>query len=174
MLSSLILKFAVFTLVFAHVSAHSLMGPPPMTASECDEGAPLPFQSYHLHVLFWGSSESSTSAALALRSQFISDFSNSTSPLPSCDILPSDPAPSQLTLCSFGVSYVPSGPFLTAQWSFFIPTDMYFGAMTWAMQRRGELDVFIHGNSGCSTLDHVRWPLVGGVTWPIDSSVLSS
>ena len=63
-------------------------------------------------------------------------------------------------MCAYDVAYAPEGPFLTGQWSFFVPTRYVERAMSWAMHHRGDLDVMVHPNTGCEVEDHVTWPLV--------------
>ena len=40
----------------------------------------------------------------------------------------------------------------------------------WMMQRKGELSVLVHTNSGCVIEDHSWWALWGGIQWPLDFS----
>ena len=139
----------------------------------CDpETTTNPFYSYHIHVLFWQTNANSTGAALALRDSFAKEFNVRQD----CPIEAKDPAPEQRTICSFGVDMEPAGPFLTAQWSFFIPKGYYRFSETveFIMQNRGTLDSFIHPNSGCTTKDHSDWSLWGGTKWELDSSIFSS
>ncbi len=42
------------------------------------------------------------------------------------------------------------------------------------MQHRGDLDIFIHPNSGAEVSDHKLWSLWGGSTWPINFSAFSN
>jgi len=169
--------FPLLALFLAHRgSGHSLLGPSERSAHDCSLDKDWQFQSYHIHMMFWGNSPLSTNTSLAVRDEFIASFGervNGTAQIEDCPFAVAAPTPTQLRICSFGVQYGPAGPFTTAQWSFFIPNDRFRQTVTWTMQHRRNLDSFIHGNSGCSTRDHVDWPLIGGTKWEIDSSVLS-
>ena len=61
-----------------------------------------------------------------------------------------------------------------AQWSVFVPRKYYTECVEFVMQHRGDLDIFVHPNTGCSTNDHMSTPLWGGNKWEIDTSILSS
>ena len=128
------------------------------------------FESYHIHVLFWPSNSNSTAAAIELRKSFANEFQVTQD----CPISPADPAPRQRTICAFPVDMEPKGPFLTGQWSFFIPLDYFAETTAYIMQHRGTLDSFIHPNSGCTTDDHTTWSLWGGSQWELDTSIFSA
>ena len=141
------------------------------------------FQSYHIHILFWASDALSINTSLAIREQFIQRFGEQHDSarggimaIENCTVSPADPAPEQHSICSFGIDMEPVGPFLTAQYSFFIPNDRFRQTVTWAMQHGNTdtTDVFVHGNSGCSTRDHEDWPLIGGNKWSLNLANLHS
>lgn len=88
--------------------------------------------------------------------------------------LASSPQEEQTELCMFDTRYEAFGPFLTGQWSVFVPTDKYQKSMSWILSRRGELDIFIHPNTGCSTLDHTTSAQWAGNKWELDTSIFSS
>lgn len=67
----------------------------------------------------------------------------------------------------------PVGPFLTAQWSIFVPNENFFEVSSWAAQHRGQYDILIHPNSGCELEDHTWWALWGGNPWEINMDAFS-
>lgn len=138
----------------------------------CDSGAIPPFQSYHIHVLFWQSNRNSTSAALELQEKFFFKF-GLTRPVDLCPFEPGGTEP-DASLCYFETDFHPAGPFLTAQTAWFIPVEMYEEAVSWTLKNKGSLDVFVHPNSGCGLQDHTDYALWGGNKWEVDSSVFTS
>ena len=176
------MRNATLSLVMlAVVSAHESLGPPHLSAHDCSLDVNYQFQSYHIHNLFWSSDPLSTNTSLAIREDFIERFGQRDSRsnrifIEDCPMSNSDPAPEQHQICSFGVETEPVGPFLTAQWAFFIPNDRFRQTVTWAMQHghSDTTDTFIHGNSGYSTRDHEDWSLFGGNKWPLNLMALHS
>ena len=81
------------------------------------------FVSYHTHVLFWNSNEEHKKGALELRDKFINEFGLGNNEH-NCTINNHDAFPGH-PMCVFPVEYEPSGPFLTSQYSFFIPADQF-------------------------------------------------
>ena len=178
-MSLLLLCLLLVVSLCVYVSGHSALGPTALDSIDCDNFPP--FQSYHIHVLYWPNNTNSTSAAMVLRDQFIESF-NVKEVCSEEGVSPADPAPQQDEICSFSIDDHPAGPFLTAQYSFFFPAKeskskgqgSFDDAVQFFLQRRGNLDVFIHPNSGCTTMDHAHWSVWGGNKWELDVSVLHS
>lgn len=144
-----------------------------------------PFQSYHIHILFWQNNKNSTAAAKLLLAKFMDAFHLNDSNM--CKYNPGDL--NETDLCVFEVTlflifyikykvpltlqtdYAAAGPFLTAQTAVFIPVDMYEQTVSWMVKYRGKLDMFVHPNSGCGLEDHVVHGLWGGNKWEIDASI---
>ena len=110
----MMLLFLVLLYLFSSCTAHVTNMDRPLRP--CDPTNPS-FFSYHIHILFWQTNANSTAAALALRDSFAKEFNVQQH----CPIEAGDPAPEQHTICYFNPDMEPAGPFLTAQWSFFIP-----------------------------------------------------
>ncbi|KAJ1409951.1 DOPA-like domain-containing protein [Ochromonadaceae sp. CCMP2298] len=123
------------------------------------------FQSYHVHVLFWQNNRNSTAAALKLQGQFMEAFGLGLAD--KCQFSPSATMP-DADMCYFQTDFEPAGPFVTAQYSFFVPTAQYEIAVGWMLRRRGTLDVLVHPNSGCGLQDHLQYSSWGGRVWEID------
>ena len=51
----------------------------------------------------------------------------------------------------------PEGPFLTSQWSVFVPLESFSQTVSWIMQHRGIYDILVHPNSGCELEDDSWW-----------------
>ena len=130
------------------------------------------FLSFHIHVMFWQGHEDSTAGALQLRNEFIDHFELGGDGENNCTISAGDPAPNA-SMCVFEVDWEPAGPFVAAQYSFFIPRANYSESVEWMLHHRGIYDVLVHPNSGCETNDHTSWALWGGTAWPIDTSIFS-
>ena len=108
---------------------------------------------------------------MELRDQFINAFDLGNN-AHNCTIDAGDPAPNS-PMCVFEVDWEPAGPFVTAQYSFFIPKDDLQRTQQWMMQNHGNYDVLIHPNSGCETFDHTIWAMWAGKAWEIDDSIFS-
>lgn len=107
-----------------------------------------PFQSYHIHVMFWPSNLNSTAAVQQLEAYFMKQFQltyeANTCPFPNSVI-----SPDYTEICIFKTQYEPAGPFLTGQAPYFIPISYYEKAVSFMVQNRGALDIFVHPNTGC-------------------------
>lgn len=136
----------------------------------CTDSVPM-FQSYHIHVLFWGNNANSTAAAESLRKQFMEEYSL-TDEANGCKYNPGDLQ--ETDLCMFETDYGAAGPFLTAQWAAFVPISLYESAVSWTLRHKGRLDVLVHPNSGCGIQDHVMHALWGGNKWELDASIFVS
>ena len=134
------------------------------------ETTDVPLSSYHIHVLF-PSDAAKVREALALQLGFMEAFSLIGEP--NCTMSAGDPAPLVKEMCAFEIDWAPAGPFLTAQYSFFVPSLQLTKAMAWTVRHRGTLDVLVHPNSGCEVEDHTRWAMWGGNKWEIDTSIFS-
>lgn len=149
--------------------------------TKCDNGR-LNFVSYHIHVLFWQTNKGHTKGALELRTKFMKEFNlfrdtdtdnNNNNNEVRCTISGGNPAPEQLHVCAFGINLQPRGPWLTAQYSFFVPKEYLQRTSQWILQHRGIYDVMIHPNTGCETYDHKKWATWAGTQWEIDDSIFS-
>ena len=142
----------------------------------CEPGA-RPFESYHIHVLFYPDLEEtgefsnntrSSKFARILRKAFIDRFD-----VPECD----EKDIFNLTkLCVFAVDETGAGgirnsaPFVAPNFAIYVPVDRYMDAVPWMMANRGDLDFLVHPNScghTCSPQDHLLWSLWAGNKWPV-------
>eukprot|EP00750_Incisomonas_marina_P028654 INCI6805.1.p1 GENE.INCI6805.1~~INCI6805.1.p1 ORF type:complete len:199 (-),score=18.31 INCI6805.1:67-663(-) len=149
------------------VAAHPHSGTACSSAAENN----IPLLSYHVHVLFWPSNNDSTAAAMKLQADFIEAFDLVGKP--NCTFQAGDPAANVTEICAFEVDWEPAGPFLTAQYSFFVPRPLLTDAWGFAVQNRGKLDILVHPNSGCEVEDHTSWALWAGNPWELDASIFS-
>ena len=136
--------------------------------SDSCEDHPAP-QSYHIHVLFWQNNVNSTKAAILLQDNFLTKF-GLTRENNTCAFEPGDD-PADGSLCVFTTDYVPAGPFLTAQTAIYVPIADYERTVSWTVQRRSILDVFVHPNSGCTVDDHLHSGVWSGQRWEVDPSI---
>jgi aromatic ring-cleaving dioxygenase len=167
--SLLLRALTVSVALFGQSAAHSQPGMSQLSTEECSKDN-INFQSYHIHVIYWGSNKNSTNAALTLRKNFINKFELDEE-ADACPFQPSDPEPDRKTICIFPVDSEPAGPFLSAQYSFFLPLSFLQPASAWVLAHRVALDVFVHPNSGCSLKDHVHYGMWSGNKWEIDPYV---
>ena len=161
LLSSLVFAFSLF-------ASSALAGKGPIDPA-CSAG--VDFVSYHIHVLFWQNSQPNVDGAMAVRDAFINAFDLGND-AHNCTIDAGDPAPNA-AMCVFEVDWLPAGPFVTAQYSFFIPKEDLQKTQQWIAQNHAGYDVLIHPNSGCETYDHTIWAMWAGKEWEIDDSIFS-
>mmetsp|Transcript_17592 Transcript_17592/g.29644 ORF Transcript_17592/g.29644 Transcript_17592/m.29644 type:complete len:174 (+) Transcript_17592:30-551(+) len=127
------------------------------------------FQSYHVHVLFWQNNQNSTLSAMKLQQDFMDAFGLKRNEN-HCQFQPGDTEP-DADMCYFETDWEPAGPFVTAQYAFFVPVAQYEESVSYMLKRRGKLDVLVHPNSGCGYEDHLIYSSWGGNVWEIDPTV---
>lgn len=136
----------------------------------CEPGA-KPFESYHIHVLFYpdgipqfSNNTHNSKYARALRKAFIDHFD-----IGECD--PSGSIYNMSSLCAFAVDETGAGgpanaaPFVMPNFAIYVPTDRYAEAVPWMMANRGDLDFLVHPNTcgfKCAPQDHLLWSVWGG------------
>ena len=83
--------------------------------------------------------------------------------------------PDKLDVCYFDIEEEPEkgSPFWYAQFAFlFYPKDFY-RIVTWFLQFKEDLDLYIRPNSGCAISDHTFYALYAGRQRFIDGSIFS-
>ena len=113
---------AIFALVAMAVMAHPTYYPHvnELNYNEtCIENGPAEIYSWHIHVLYWQTSKDSTDGALALRDEFMDRFEH----FHLGRICQTEYH--QERMCMFNMAGRPVGPWLTAQWSAFIPNEEF-------------------------------------------------
>ncbi len=160
------LVLVVIALSQCGVESHPTFYPRDALNPACNRAdSPPEIYSYHIHILFWQSNNQSVTNAMNLRSAFMSEF-GLVDGTPCDDSNVTHPP---TTLCAFEPDYpTPAPPFLTCEWAIFVPPSDYGRTVQWITQRRGNLDLFVHPNSGCEIEDHTLWPLWGGKPWELD------
>ena len=136
--------------------------------------AAAPALSWHIHVLFWPSSARSVASAMQLQREFDERFHLGGKP--NCTFQAGDPQRGRRDMCSFEVDWGPAGPFLTAQFSWFVPRGQLEDPVEWIVRRRngdGHTSLFIHPNSGCEVEDHANRGRWNGQEWPLDTTIFS-
>lgn len=78
------------------------------------------------------------------------------------------------------------GPFVSGEWSIFVPVGYYPLITPWLVQNRGNsvnsakalywkylgnLSMLLHPNTGYEYEDHSIWALWAGQPWPLDMSI---
>jgi aromatic ring-cleaving dioxygenase len=125
-----------------------------------------PFQSYHIHILYWPDAESLHDApgALRLRKAFIDHFDLQYEP--NCTGLTG-----QGRLCMIPLDEKPgfgfSHPFPVPNWAAYVPLERFADTVPWIMQNRGVYDILVHPNSGCMLNDPRNWAVWGGSKWEL-------
>ena len=158
---------AIFLSLFLSLSlSHPTHYPQVIRNLTCYEVEPAPIYSWHVHFLYWQTNPNHTAGAFQIRDKFMQAFKNKLG-APCTDLFHQD------HLCMFDPDTEPVGPFLTAQWSIFVPNENFFEVSSWAAQHRGQYDILIHPNSGCELEDHTWWALWGGNPWEINMDAFS-
>ena len=104
------------------------------TVARPTEDDPSPVRSYHLHVQFVAGAAASTAKALKLRRAYAAKWGNRT-----CTGLFN-----QDGLCLYPVDHAPNGPFISANWAAYVPTETYEAVLAWITRRRGDLSILFH------------------------------
>ena len=156
----------VFLAVLNTVVSHMQPGLK-LSDEDCTNSIP-PFQSYHIHSLFWTNNADSIAAAENLLGKFMVQY-NLTAAENTCKYNPGDLK--ETDLCVFTTDYEAAGPFLTAQTSVFVPPSMLEDAMGFMVKHKGKLDLLVHPNSGCGIQDHIAHALWAGNKWELDGSI---
>ena len=63
------------------------------------------------------------------------------------------------------------GPFVSGEWSIFIPVGYYSLVVPWMLQNRGEFSMILHPNTGFEYEDHSIWAMWAGEPWPLDMTI---
>lgn len=63
------------------------------------------------------------------------------------------------------------GPFVSGEWSIFIPLGYYDLVVPWMLQNRGEFSMIVHPNTGYEYEDHSIWAQWAGQPWPLDMTI---
>ncbi|CAF3428321.1 unnamed protein product [Rotaria sp. Silwood1] len=63
------------------------------------------------------------------------------------------------------------GPFVSGEWSIFLPLGYYPVIIPWLLQNRGNLSMLVHPNTGYEYEDHSIWAMWAGEQWPLDMSI---
>mmetsp|Transcript_10880 Transcript_10880/g.32457 ORF Transcript_10880/g.32457 Transcript_10880/m.32457 type:complete len:187 (-) Transcript_10880:53-613(-) len=133
------------------------------SSTAADEAA---VRSYHLHVQFLAGGRNSTAKALGLRQAFVERWGDE-----ACAGLFD-----QDGLCVFDVDYEPKGPFVSGNWAAYLPTESYQEVLAWITQRRGDLSILFHPNTGRAfsnvVHDHLRFATWVGRPWPLNAEAL--
>ncbi|CAF3705108.1 unnamed protein product [Rotaria socialis] len=130
---------------------------------------PPPIISYHIHIVYTLFNPSSVKAALALHNLTRQQFQ---------DYLGPD-CPGRYDygyLCMINDHDIENttligGPFVSGEWSIFLPIGYYAVVTPWLLQNKGDLSMLVHPNSGYEYEDHSIWAQWAGQTWPLDMSI---
>jgi hypothetical protein len=71
----------------------------------------------------------------------------------------------------FENSTLEGGPFVSGEWSIFIPVGYYNLVVPWLLQHRGEFSMIVHPNTGYEYEDHSIWAQWAGEPWPLDMTI---
>ncbi|CAF1091782.1 unnamed protein product [Adineta ricciae] len=125
--------------------------------------------SYHIHVTYTLFNPPVVKEALALRDRTRAQFQNYLGP--DCKgrydygylCMINDHDIQNTTLIG--------GPFVSGEWSIFVPLGYYPLITPWLVQNRGNLSVLLHPNTGYEYEDHSIWAMWAGQPWPLDMSI---
>jgi len=129
---------------------------------------PPPIISYHVHVTYTVFNPDVITRAMALRQVAHDAFQPFLGP--DCDgrydygylcfIIDHD----------FNTTLI-GGPFVSGEWSIFVPVHYHGLVVPWMMQNRGEFSIIVHPNTGYEYEDHSIWSMWAGQVWPLDMTI---
>ena len=121
------------------------------------------FESFHLHLAYAAGNTAQAAAVAAFKTALIAAGASSTCPNTLSDT--STVFCYSQTITSF-TSSSQEDPFYNQDFFAFVGNSYFTTALTFAMRSRMadlaatyNVDVFVHPNSGCPGLDHLRWSL---------------
>ena len=158
MKSLLLIALAAVSTVYGHSSGLFLQrGPKGVVPNP-----PPPAISYHIHIVFNLSDPTSLQPAIALRDKARKQFA----PLLGEDC---DGRYDNARLCLIFDhpidKILPGGPFLSGEWSIFVPVHYVQAVLFWFTQHYNEVptaSLLLHPNTGYEYEDHSTWALWGG------------
>ena len=158
MKSMLLIALAAVSTVYGHSSGLFLHRGP----KDVVPNPPPPAISYHIHIVFNLSDPTSLQPAIALRDKARKQFA----PLLGEDC---DGRYDNARLCLIFDhpidKILPGGPFLSGEWSIFVPVHYVQAVLFWFTQHYNEVptaSLLLHPNTGYEYEDHSTWALWGG------------
>lgn len=78
-----------------------------------------------------------------------------------------------MALCLYPLALDIEGPFTSGQFAAFCPPATMEPVYRFFVQRRQDVSVLVHPNSGCETYDHSIWASWSGPVWPLNLDVFT-
>ena len=70
-------------------------------------------------------------------------------------------------------STLEGGPFVSGEWSMFVPVPYYSLVVPYMFQHRGNFSLIVYPNTGYEFEDHTLWAMWSGQPWPLDLSIFT-
>jgi aromatic ring-cleaving dioxygenase len=124
----------------------------PQLKSLTSDNTSIVYYSWHVHVYFFHEDVNVTQRTLALRDQFIKQFS-----LATCDDSCFMGGPFDTCtqgMCVWDPYYGVDGPHPYGQWGVYMPNEYLAETVSWFSMNHGEFDTLFHPNTGYMVGDH--------------------
>jgi len=125
--------------------------------------------SYHVHLTYTVFHAPVVAQALAIRDQAREAFKDYLGP--DC---PGRYDYGYLCMISdhdFENTTLEGGPFVSGEWSIFVPVGFHSLVVPWMLQNRGPFSIVVHTNTGFEYEDHSLWAMWAGQPWPLDMTI---
>jgi aromatic ring-cleaving dioxygenase len=167
--STLVLCMATCAVLLAVATAHpTRYSKKQLQMAQTPSGAPGVL-SWHVHILYMLNEPSSVKAAMALRTRAQEEFSDYLGP--HCDGRYDYGRLCMITDHDLFNSTLDGGPFVSGEWSIFVPVPYFSLVVPWFALHHGNLSLLTHPNTGFEYEDHSDYAQWGGMAWPINLAI---
>jgi aromatic ring-cleaving dioxygenase len=167
--SSLVLCVVVAVLLASVVTSHpTRYSQKQLAMAQADSGAPG-ILSWHVHILYMLNEPSSVKAAMALRRRAQDEFSAYLGA--DCDGRYDYARLCMITDHDLFNDTLSGGPFVSGEWSIFVPVPYFSLVVPWFALNHGNLSLLTHPNTGFEYEDHSDYAQWAGMVWPINLAI---
>ena len=165
-----VLLFVLFAAFVVSVGAHSTLYPHVAKNQQVDLENPPAILSFHIHITYTVFHQSVIDEAMALREKTREAFKTYLGP--DCDGRYDYGYLCMIADHDFNTT-LEGGPFVSGEWSMFVPVPYYQLVVPWMFQHRGNFSLIVHPNTGYEYEDHTIWAMWAGEPWPLDLTIFS-
>lgn len=164
----LVVTVSILLFVAVLISAHPTLYPHLQQANRTAFDKPPPILSFHIHIAYTVFHQEVIDEAMALREKTREAFQTYLGP--DCDGRYDYGYLCMISDHDFNTT-LEGGPFVSGEWSMFVPIPYYQLVVPWMFQNRGDFSLIVHPNSGYEYEDHTIWAMWAGQPWPLDLTI---
>jgi len=167
-MSLLLYVLAVMMMVEGHPTMYPHRAHEASKGSWRQGGVPPGVISYHVHLTYTVFNPDSIKRAMVLREAARAAFKPFLGP--DCDGRYDYGYLCMIADHNFNTTLT-GGPFVSGEWSIFIPVPYYNLVVPWMFQNRGNFSIVVHPNTGFEYEDHSIWAMWAGQVWALDMTI---